>query len=84
MRLKEYYYEVVNEACPLSGLFPTGADFLQKCIYNHETEKFPEVPKFQNDPSSNCFTIDVLTFLLLFVSYFNQVLECFDYVIIWE
>ena len=30
--------------------------FLQKCISNHTTKQFS---KFQSDPSSNCFTIDV-------------------------
>ena len=53
--LKEYY-EIVDEARPLSGFFPTHADFLQKCIFNHETK---HASQFQSDPSSNCFTIDV-------------------------
>ena len=54
--LKEYY-EIVNEARPLSGFFPTDADFLlQKCIFNYETK---QSSKFQSDPSSNGFTIDV-------------------------
>ena len=35
--LKEYY-EIVNEAHPLSGFLPTDAEFLQKCISNHETK----------------------------------------------
>ena len=53
--LKEYY-EIVDEARPLSGFFPTHADFfLRKCISNHETK---QASKFQSDPSSNCFTID--------------------------
>ena len=45
-------------ACALCrDFFPTHADlFLQKCISNHETK---QASKFQNDPSSNCFTIDV-------------------------
>ena len=30
--------------------------FLQKCISNHETK---QASKFQSDPTSNCFTIDV-------------------------
>ena len=54
-KLKEYY-EIVNEDRPLAGLFPTDADFLQKCISNHESK---QSSKFQSDPSSNCFTIDV-------------------------
>ena len=46
--LKEYY-EVVDEARPLSGIFPTHADFfLRKCISNHETK---QASKFQSDPS---------------------------------
>ena len=53
MSLKEYY----DEARPLSGFCPTHADFLRKCISNHETIK--QAFKFQSDPSSNCFTIDV-------------------------
>ena len=77
--LKEYY-EIVDEARPLSGFVsPHMLIFLQKCISNHETNK--QASKFQNDPSSNCFTIDVwnincwlstvssllfLTFLLVF------------------
>ena len=53
--LKEYY-EIVDEARPLLGFHPTHPDFLQKCISNHETK---QAYKFQSDPSSNCFTIDV-------------------------
>ena len=56
--LKEYY-EIVDEARPLSGFFPAHADFfLQKCISNHETKTKP-ASKCQSDPSSNCFTINV-------------------------
>ena len=55
-QLKEYY-DIVDEAHPQSGLFPTHADLLiQKCISTHETK---HASKFQSDPSSNCFTIDV-------------------------
>ena len=75
--LKEYY-EFVNEARPLPGfVFPQMLIFLRKCIFNHETK---QSSKFQSDPRSNCFavTIDVWTFLLLFLSHFTQVLECFD------
>ena len=46
--LKEYY-EIVDEARHLSG-------FLQKLIYNHATK---QASMFLNNPSSNCFTIDV-------------------------
>ena len=46
--------------------FPAHADFLQKCIYNHETK---QASKFQSDPSSNCFTIDVC-WLQQCISYF--------------
>ena len=58
--LKEYY-EIVDEARPLSGFFLTHADFftaclIMKCMPNHETK---QASKFQSDPSSNCFTIDV-------------------------
>ena len=54
--LKEYY-EIVDEARPLSGLFPTHMlIFIQECIYNHETK---QASKFQSDPSSNCFKVDV-------------------------
>ena len=38
-------YEIVDEARPLSGFFPTQADFLQKCISNHETK---QASKFQS------------------------------------
>ena len=55
LTLKEYY-EIVDEARPVSGFFPTHADFLRKCISNHETK---QASKFQSDPSPNCFTIDV-------------------------
>ena len=44
-KLKEYY-EIVDEAHPLSGFVPT----------HHETK---QASKFHSDPSSNCFTIDV-------------------------
>ena len=47
VHLKEYY-EIVDEARPLSGFFPTHADFLRKCISNHETKQASE---FQSDPS---------------------------------
>ena len=49
--LKEYY-EIVDEARPLSGFFPTHADFFT----DHETK---QSSKFLSDPSPNCFTIDV-------------------------
>ena len=43
--LKEYY-EIVDEARPLSGFFPqTYWFFLQKCISNHETK---QASKFQS------------------------------------
>ena len=55
--LKEYY-EIVDEARPLSGFFsPHMLILLRKCISNHEPNK--QASKFQSDPSSNCFTIDV-------------------------
>ena len=54
--LKEYY-EIVDEARPLSRFFPTHADFFTECIFNHETK---QASMFQSDPSSNSFTIDFL------------------------
>ena len=48
------YYEIVNEARPLSEFFPTDADFVYRNASNHETK---EDSKFQIDPTSNCFTI---------------------------
>ena len=75
--LKEYY-EIVNEARPLSGFFPTDADVLTEIIM-----KLSKLPSFS-------FIIDVwkikccmqqfifYTFLLLFVSHFTQVLQYFD------
>ena len=53
--LKEYD-EIVNEARPISSVSPQMLIFLQKCISNHEAK---QSSKFQSDPSSNCFTIDV-------------------------
>ena len=44
--LKEYY-EIVDEARPLSGFFPTHADFNAFLIM-----KLSKLPKFQSDPSS--------------------------------
>ena len=36
------YYEIVGESRPLSGFFPTHADFcIHKCISNHETSNPP-------------------------------------------
>ena len=76
--LKEYY-EIVNEARPLS--------WLQKCISNHETK---QASKFRRDLSSNCFTIDVWKIkccMQRFISFHSYcyfylilhiVLECFD------
>ena len=74
--LKEYYV-IIGESHPLSGFFShTCWLFLQKCIANHETK---QASKFQSDPSSNCFTIDVWTikcykstfyFLLFFFFFF--------------
>ena len=49
------YYEIVDEARPLSGFFPTHAEFFTEM----HTMKLSKPPKFQSDPSSNCFTIDV-------------------------
>ena len=77
--LKEYY-EIVEEARPLSGFFPhTCWFFVQKCISNHETK---QSFKFQSDPSPNCFTIDdiwnincwqFLSFLLFFcISFYTS------------
>ena len=37
-KLKEYY-EIVDEARPLSGFFPTHANFFTECISNHETKQ---------------------------------------------
>ena len=81
--LKEYY-EIVNKARPLSGFVSADADLF--CISNHETK---QSSKFQSDPSSKLLhnrrsknkllhaTVYFLTSLLLFVSHFTQVLECF-------
>ena len=55
MKLKEYY-EIVDEARPQSGFFPTHADFFYGNAY---IMKLSNPPKFQSDPSPNCFTIDV-------------------------
>ena len=73
--LKEYY-EIVDEACPLSGFFSnTCWFFLQKCISNHETK---QASKFQSDLSSNCFTINVWNILLTFSSVYFLILSyCF-------
>ena len=71
------------EARPLSVVYHIDADSFYIYISTQETK---QPSKFQSDPSSNCFTIDVfnnkmmnssiyfLTFLLLFVSHFTQVL----------
>ena len=48
--LKEYY-EIVDEARPLSGFCPHMLIFLRKCISNHETN---QASKFQSDLSFNC------------------------------
>ena len=37
LNLKEYY-EIVGESRPLSGFFPTHADFFTEMHYNHETK----------------------------------------------
>ena len=81
--LKEYY-EIVDEACPLSGFFPHMLIFLRKCIYDYETK---QSSKFQSDPSLNCFTIDVwnincwrqqviflLSYCFFLVSHFTRVM----------
>ena len=70
--------------------FPHMLIFLQKCISDHETK---QASKFQSDPSSNCFTIDVWkikccksTFNFLF-SFFISFYTCsvvFWHVIFWE
>ena len=63
--LKEYY-EIVNEARPLSGFFPTDTD----------TDETKQASKFQNDPSSKCFTIDfwkINCWIQHFISYFLTV-----------
>ena len=47
--LKEYY-EIVDEARPLSGFSPRMLICLQKCISNHKTK---QASKFQSDPLHN-------------------------------
>ena len=58
--------------------FSVDADLLQKLISTQQTK---QSSKFQSDPCSDCFTIDVwkikwsfyfLAFLLLLVTYFAQ------------
>ena len=44
------------EARPLSGFYHNNSDCVLKCNSIQETKQFS---KFQNDASSNCFTIDV-------------------------
>ena len=39
MLLLKECYEIVDEARPLSGLFPDMLILLQKCISNHETKQ---------------------------------------------
>ena len=47
--------------------FPHMLILLHKCISNHETK---QASKFQSDPSSNCFTIDVWIIFLLSYCFF--------------
>ena len=49
-RLKEYY-EIVDEARPLSGFFPTHADFFYRNAFL--IMKLKQASKFQSDPSTN-------------------------------
>ena len=89
--LKEYY-EIVDEARPLIRIFPPHIlILLQKYISNHKTK---QAFKFQSDPSSNCFTINVWKIKCQhFISYFLIVFICisfykssvvFWHVIFWE
>ena len=51
--------------------FPTHDDLFTEMHFNHESK---QASKFQIDPSSNCFTIDVSYFLILHK--FCSVLTC--------
>ena len=50
------YYEIVNGSPPIGIFLLHMHIILQKCISDHETK---QSSKFQSDPSSNCFTIDI-------------------------
>ena len=41
--VKGIYYEIVDEARPLSGFSPTHDDFFRKCISDHETKQASKV-----------------------------------------
>ena len=56
VKLKEYY-EIVDEARPLSGFSPHMLIFFYGNAFLIDETK--QASKFQSDPSSNCFTIDV-------------------------
>ena len=43
MAILKEYHEIVGEARPRSGFFPTHADFLQKCISDHEQARIQGV-----------------------------------------
>ena len=65
MVLKEYY-EIINEARPLSGFFPKDADFLlQKCISDHETGQSSQF-------------IFLLSYCYLYLILHKFQMECFD------
>ena len=50
---------------PSIGIFPPHMlTFLQQCICYHETKQYS---KFQSDPKSNCFTIDVVLLLYCYM-----------------
>ena len=71
--------------------FPHMLIFLRKCFSNHETK---QASKFQSDPSSNCFTIDVWNIncwrqqfiFLLSYCFFRQICISFytSFVVFWH
>ena len=80
--LKEYY-EIVNEACPLSGFFPIYADFVTENTFL--IMKLSKLQSFRAiRPRSNCFTIDVRRrkksyfLIVICISYYTSCGRCFD------
>ena len=64
---------------PSIGIFSPHMICLQKCIYNHETK---QSFKFQSDPSSNCFTIDVWNINCWLSTVYFVLSYCFLYLIL--
>ena len=83
------YYEIVNEARPLSPQMLICHSYRNRFLI---MKLIKQSSKFQSDPGSNFFTmlhnhlknkllqatVYFRTFVLLFVSHFTQLLECFD------